>query len=96
MKISARNVLSGKVQEITKGAVNAEVKILLDGGELVVSVITNSSVRVAGSLRLGLPAYAIVKASEVIVGKGLDRRQAECSQRVAGDRVTRRCGRSGE
>jgi molybdate transport system regulatory protein len=71
MKISARNVLSGKVQEITKGAVNAEVKILLDDGELVVSVITNSSVESLG-LAVGTPAFAIVKASEVIVGKGLD------------------------
>jgi molybdate transport system regulatory protein len=71
MKISARNVLAGKVQEITKGAVNAQVKILLDGGELVVSVITNSSVE-SLSLTVGTVAYAIVKASEVIVGKGLE------------------------
>jgi molybdopterin-binding protein len=63
MKISARNVLSGKVQEITKGAVNAQVKILLDGGALVVSVITNSSVE-SLALAVGTPAFAIVKASE--------------------------------
>jgi molybdate transport system regulatory protein len=71
MKISARNVLAGKVQEITRGAVNAQVKILLDGGELVVSVITNSSVESLG-MEVGSVAYAIVKASEVIVGKGLE------------------------
>lgn len=71
MKISARNVLSGKVQEITKGGVNAQVKLVLDNGELVVSVITNSSVESLG-LAVGKPAFAIVKASEVIVGKSLD------------------------
>ena len=71
MKISARNVLAGKVTEITKGAVNAQVTLALDGGASVVSIITNSSVESLG-LTLGGAAFAIVKASEVIVGKGLE------------------------
>jgi len=71
MKISARNVLAGKVQEITKGAVNAQVKLQLDGGETIVSIITISSIDSLG-LEVGKASYAIVKASEVIVGKGLE------------------------
>jgi molybdate transport system regulatory protein len=71
MKISARNVLEGKVKDVTKGAVNAQVTLELDGGEQIVSIITNSSVDSLG-LETGKTAYAIVKANEVIVGKGVD------------------------
>ena|ERR1017187_4857068 len=71
MKISARNQLAGTVQEVTKGAVNAEVTLKLQGGETVVAIITNSSADSLG-LAKGNAAFAIVKASEVIVGKGID------------------------
>jgi molybdate transport system regulatory protein len=71
MKISARNILLGKVQHVTKGAVNAEVILALEGGEKVVSIITNSSVDSLGLVD-GKAASAIVKASDVIVGKGVD------------------------
>ena len=71
MKISARNVLEGKVQNIIKGAVNGQVTLVLTGGEHIVSVITNSSIDSLG-LVVGKTAYAIIKASEVIVGKGVD------------------------
>jgi molybdate transport system regulatory protein len=71
MKISARNVLAGNVQSVRKGAVNAEVAIALDGGETVVAVITNSSVDSLG-LQEGKPAYAVIKASEVMIGIGVD------------------------
>jgi molybdate transport system regulatory protein len=71
MKISARNVLPGTVKEIKKGAVNAEVALSLRGGEEVVSIITNASVERLG-LQTGAEAFAIVKASDVIVGKGLE------------------------
>lgn len=71
MKISARNVLSGTVRNVTKGAVNAEVAIALEGGETVVAVITNSSTDSLG-LQEGKPAYAIIKASEVMIGTGMD------------------------
>ena len=43
MKVSARNVLKGKVKQITPGAVNTEVVIELPGGTEVVSVITKHS-----------------------------------------------------
>ena len=71
MKISARNVLPGKVSNITKGAVNAEVVLSLRGGESIVAVITNASVEHLG-LHNGGDAFGIIKASDVMVGKGLE------------------------
>jgi molybdate transport system regulatory protein len=71
MKISARNVLPGTVTGITKGAVNAEVVVSLRGGEIIVAVITNPSVDRLG-LKPGTEAFAIIKASDVMVGKGLE------------------------
>jgi len=67
MKISARNVLKGKVVKVVRGAVNAEVIIELPGGTRLVSIITNSSVENLG-LTEGKEAYAIIKASNVMVG----------------------------
>ena len=71
MKISARNVLVGTVQNVTKGAVNAEVTMTLQGGETVAAVITNASVDSLG-LQPGKAAYAVIKASEVMIGVGMD------------------------
>jgi molybdopterin-binding protein len=67
MKISARNILKGKVVKIVHGAVNSEVTIELPGGNQLVSIITNSSVENL-SLAEGKQAFAIIKASNVIVG----------------------------
>jgi molybdopterin-binding protein len=66
MKLSARNVLKGKVVKIVKGAVNSEVTIELAGGEKLVSIITNSSVASLG-LKKGKEAYVVIKASSVMV-----------------------------
>lgn len=71
MKISARNVLEGKVQNVTPGAVNAQVTLVLASGEKIVAIITNSGVE-SLDLAEGRNAYAIIKASDVIVGKGVD------------------------
>jgi len=71
MKISARNVLAGRVERVIKGAVNAEVDLHLAGGEKIAAVITNASVDALG-LSAGNAALAIIKASNVIVGKGLE------------------------
>lgn len=70
MKISARNTLAGTVDKVTKGAVNAEVDLTLKGGQKVVSIITNTSADSLG-LKKGTSAYAIVKASSVMIAKGL-------------------------
>lgn len=67
MKISARNVLKGVVKEIIPGAVNAEVIIEIAGGVQVVSVITKESVANL-DLAPGKSVYAIIKASNVMVG----------------------------
>ncbi len=67
MKLSARNILKGKVIQIVKGAVNAEVIIELPGGEKLVSIITNTSVE-SLELKEGKQAYAIIKASNILVG----------------------------
>ena len=66
MKLSARNMLKGTVVKVTRGAVNAEVTIRLEGGTEVVAIITNASVDRLG-LKENVPAYAVVKASSVMV-----------------------------
>jgi molybdopterin-binding protein len=67
MKISARNVLKGKVTKVIHGAVSSEVAIELPNGIEVVAVITKSSARALG-LKKGKEAYAVIKASSVMVG----------------------------
>ena len=66
MKLSARNILKGKVVKVVKGAVNSEVTIELPGGEKLVSIITNSSVTSLGLIK-GRDAYAVIKASNIMV-----------------------------
>jgi len=66
MKLSARNILKGVVVQVIKGAVNSEVIIELPGGAQIVSVITNSSAENLG-LKKGREAYAVIKASNVMV-----------------------------
>ena len=66
MKLSARNILKGKVIKIITGAVNSEVTLELPGGTQLVSIITNSSVA-SLELKEGKEAYAVIKASNVMV-----------------------------
>jgi len=68
MELSARNVLCGTVSEVTKGQTTARVKITLPGGSVITASITNEAVD-ALELKVGDEASAIVKASDVIVGK---------------------------
>ena len=67
MKLSARNQLKGTVVEIQDGDVNGIVKIDLGNGNVVSAVITMSSIRELG-LKVGGTAYAVIKASNVMVG----------------------------
>ncbi len=67
MKISARNALKGKVVNITEGVVNDEITIELPCGQQIVSIITKNSADNM-NLKVGSEAYAIVKASNVMVG----------------------------
>jgi len=66
MKISARNFLEGKIKEVHKGATTAHVEIELNGGETVISSITNGAVEELG-LKKGAKAYAVIKASDVMI-----------------------------
>ena len=66
MKISARNILKGKVVEIVKGATTSHVRIDI-GGAVVTASITNEAVDDL-ELEKGKQAYAVVKASDVMVG----------------------------
>lgn len=67
MRISARNRLRGRIVEVTKGATTAHVRIDI-GGTIVTAAITNEAV---DELKLvpGEEAYAVIKASDVMIGK---------------------------
>lgn len=67
MKISARNILKGKVKAVKPGVVNTEVTIGLPGGTEIISMITKES---ADNLKLapGKDVYAVIKASNVMIG----------------------------
>jgi molybdopterin-binding protein len=67
MKLSARNVLSGKVIDVKRGATTSHVRIDI-GGAVITASITNEAVDDLG-LKAGDAASAIIKASDVIVGK---------------------------
>ncbi|HEV7716163.1 MAG TPA: molybdopterin-binding protein [Steroidobacteraceae bacterium] len=67
MKISARNTLAGTVRKIEPGAVNAEVTLELAPGIMVVSIITLDAIN-SLRLKVGDRAYAVIKASSVMVG----------------------------
>ena len=66
MKISARNVLRGRVSRLVHGAVNTEVTLELPGKIEVVSIITKSSAKKLG-LKKGKEVYAVIKASNVMI-----------------------------
>jgi molybdopterin-binding protein len=66
MKISARNIIKGKVKDIKTGAVNTEVTVELPGGNSIVSIITKESADRLG-LAKGKEVYAVIKASNVMI-----------------------------
>jgi molybdopterin-binding protein len=66
-KISARNVLKGKIKRVTPGAVNSEIVVEIADGIEIVSIITKSSTERLGLVE-GKKVYAIIKASNVMIG----------------------------
>jgi molybdate transport system ATP-binding protein len=66
MKTSARNQLVGSVSAVVPGAVNDEVELTVAGGQRIVAVVTHASTARLG-LAVGVPAFALVKASSVVV-----------------------------
>ena len=67
MKISARNVLSGKVIAIVRGPVSTEVTLEIAPGVQITSTITSKSAEALG-LKEGSQAYGLIKASSVMIG----------------------------
>lgn len=68
MQLSTRNVLPGRITQITPGAVNAEITVELAGGEKVVSIITMASTQ-SMNLAVGDQVAVLIKASNVMIGK---------------------------
>jgi molybdopterin-binding protein len=66
MKLSARNVLKGKVKAVKPGVVNTEVIVELPGKMELVSVITKASAQNL-KLKKGSAVYAVIKASSVMI-----------------------------
>jgi molybdopterin-binding protein len=69
MKLSARNVLKGRVLQIVRGRTTGHVKLDVGGGTVITASITMEAIAEL-KLRRGDTAYAVIKASDVIVGKG--------------------------
>ena len=68
MRLSARNVINGKVVQVKRGATTAHVRIDIGRGTVITAAIANEAVRDL-RLRRGDAAYAVIKASDVMVGK---------------------------
>ncbi len=67
MKLSARNQLKGVVKSIKEGAVNGIVEIEIAGGQVITATISMGSIKELG-LEPGKEAYAVIKATNVMVG----------------------------
>lgn len=66
MKLSARNQLKGQITQIVKGATTSHITIDVNG-TIITSAITNEAVEEL-SLTVGKEAYAVIKASSVMIG----------------------------
>lgn len=78
MKTSARNHLAGKVKSITRGTVNSEVVVALNGGDELVAVITSRSVEDMGLVE-GSDVHALIKSSFVLLSDAASRTSARNS-----------------
>ncbi len=68
MKLSARNMLPGKVVAVTKGATTAHIKVELASGLMILSSITNEAVDEL-DLKVGDEVSAVIKSSDIMIGK---------------------------
>lgn len=71
MKTSARNHFVGQVSAIKKGAVNDEIEIALASGHVIVAIVTRESTEALG-LEVGVRAFALVKASSILIATDLE------------------------
>jgi molybdopterin-binding protein len=68
MQLSARNQLRGRITTVSLGAVMAEITVDIGGGNSLVSAITRASAE-SMDLREGMDVVAVIKATEVLIGK---------------------------
>ena len=68
MKLSARNQFRGKIVDVKKGSTTSHVRIDIGQGVIVTSSITNAAVADLDP-RIGDDAWAVIKASDVMIGK---------------------------
>jgi molybdopterin-binding protein len=68
MKVSARNQIEGKVVAVQKGATTSHIRIAIGNGVIITSSITNEAVDEL-ALKIGDDVFAVIKASDVMVGK---------------------------
>ena len=68
MKLSARNQFKGKIVDVKKGTTTSHVRIDIGQGITVTSPITNAAVADL-DLKKGDDAWAVIKASDVMIGK---------------------------
>ena len=68
MKISARNVFEGKIENVEVGAIMANIKIKIESPELITAIITKESVEKL-DLKKGDTVSAIIKSTGIMVGK---------------------------
>jgi len=66
-KLSARNQLKGKILEVKKGATTSHVRLDIGNGIIITSAITNEAVADL-NLKTGDEAWAVIKASDVMIG----------------------------
>lgn len=83
MKVSARNVFEGTITALVNGQVNAEVELTTAGGDRIVAVVTEASVKSLG-LTPGKPVIALVKAPWVIVMAGHSGARFSARNQLAG------------
>jgi molybdopterin-binding protein len=68
MKLSARNLLKGKVVSVEQGMITAKVMLDVGGGTIITSIISKESVADL-SIKVGDAAYAVIKSTEVMIAK---------------------------
>jgi molybdopterin-binding protein len=68
MKIDARNILKGKVVDVQPGAITAKIKLDLGNGNCITSIVSLDWLEEMG-IKIGDDASAIVKSTEVMIGK---------------------------
>ena len=83
MKTSARNQFSGTVTAVRAGAVNDEVELTLPGGARIVAVVTRDSTESLG-LRTSMAAFALIKASSIIVATDLQNARLSARNQLHG------------